>query len=243
MVRVAISSSIGVTLFLMLLFVLPNPYRWLIWIPYGVALPFAIVAMNSKQRAIRSDEEGSHGLERELMAKSIWSKRSVLHLLMIIELSLMKLICLVIVAALAFELASGQTLAFGAVRHLSEDDDIAAAVFRYQLQQRSQQSNWNVFYLALGWDPFSVSDECVKVFSEHAPPVRKFIKSEYDAAQIRKEKGLVLGVSEIKKKSETEAEVEGYLFVVPGEAEGFRFSLIRENGKWLVKSSRATWVA
>ena len=59
MVRVAIAAWIGITVFLVLLFVLPSPYRWLIWIPYGVALPLAIVSLNRKQRAIRSEEEQS----------------------------------------------------------------------------------------------------------------------------------------------------------------------------------------
>lgn len=57
MVRVAVVAWVGITLFLVLLFVLPSPYRWLIWIPYGVALPLAIVSLNRKQQAIRSDEE------------------------------------------------------------------------------------------------------------------------------------------------------------------------------------------
>ena len=57
MVRTAIVAWVVVTLFLILLFVLPNPYRWLIWIPYGVALPLAIVSLNRKQQAIRSEEQ------------------------------------------------------------------------------------------------------------------------------------------------------------------------------------------
>jgi phosphotransferase system glucose/maltose/N-acetylglucosamine-specific IIC component len=59
MVRVAVAAWVGITLFLTLLFVLPSPYRWLIWIPYGVALPLAIVSLNRKQKAIRSDEARS----------------------------------------------------------------------------------------------------------------------------------------------------------------------------------------
>ena len=57
MVRVSVAAWVGITLFLVLLFVLPSPYRWLIWIPYSVALPLAIVSLNRKQQAIRSDEE------------------------------------------------------------------------------------------------------------------------------------------------------------------------------------------
>jgi hypothetical protein len=52
----------------------------------------------------------------------------------------------------------------------------------------------------------------------------------------------VLGVAEVKRKTEMEAEVEGYSFVVPGEARGFRYNLIRENGKWIVKISKGTWI-
>ena len=57
MVRTAIATCVLVILFVVLLFVLPNPYRWLIWIPYGVALPLAIVALNRKQQAIRLEEQ------------------------------------------------------------------------------------------------------------------------------------------------------------------------------------------
>jgi len=59
MVRAAVATWVGVTLFLVLLFVLPNPYRWLIWIPYGVALLLAIVCLNRKQQTIRSEEARS----------------------------------------------------------------------------------------------------------------------------------------------------------------------------------------
>ena len=57
MVRVSIVAWIAITIFLVLLYVLPNPYRWLIWIPYGITLPLAVVALNRKQRAIRLDEQ------------------------------------------------------------------------------------------------------------------------------------------------------------------------------------------
>ena len=61
MVRAAVVVWAGVALFLVLLFVTPRPYRWLIWIAYGVALPLAIVSLNRKQQAIRSEEERLQG--------------------------------------------------------------------------------------------------------------------------------------------------------------------------------------
>jgi len=57
MVRTAVAAWVLITLFLVLLFVLPSPYRFLIWIPYGVALPLAIVSLNRKQQAIRLEEQ------------------------------------------------------------------------------------------------------------------------------------------------------------------------------------------
>jgi hypothetical protein len=56
-VRVAVVAWLAITLFVGLLFVLPNPYRWFIWIAYGLSLPLAIVILNRKQRAIQSDEK------------------------------------------------------------------------------------------------------------------------------------------------------------------------------------------
>jgi phosphotransferase system glucose/maltose/N-acetylglucosamine-specific IIC component len=57
MVRASIAAWVGIMLFLAFVFVLPSPYRWLIWIPYGVALPLVIVSLNRKQQAIRSEEQ------------------------------------------------------------------------------------------------------------------------------------------------------------------------------------------
>ena len=126
-----------------------------------------------------------------------------------------------------------------------EDRELVEAVFRYQLERSVKEKRWNVFYLAFGWT--KVDEECVDAwvdaFSDHAPPVKKFIENKFDAERNRQEKGLVLGVGGIKRTTETEAEVEGYIFVVPGEAQGYSYSLTRENGKWIVKGSKSTWTA
>ena len=152
----------------------------------------------------------------------------------------MKLATLALICAVAPAVSSAQT----ANSRVPEDLEIVEAVFRYQLQHYSQEKRWNVFYLALGLtDPGPASDETLEAFSKHTPRVKKFIKSEFDIARIMQEKGLVLGVSEIKKKDFDTAEVEGYTFVVPGEAQGYLFQLIRENGKWVVKSRKGNWTA
>jgi len=57
MVRAAVVAWILLTAFVVLLFLLPNPYRWFLWIPYGLILPWAIVSLNRKQRVIRAEGE------------------------------------------------------------------------------------------------------------------------------------------------------------------------------------------
>ncbi|MDK1022161.1 MAG: hypothetical protein QGD90_11060 [Candidatus Hydrogenedentes bacterium] len=44
------------SLFLGLLFALPDPYGYFLWIPYGIVLPLAIIAGNRKQKKIGEEE-------------------------------------------------------------------------------------------------------------------------------------------------------------------------------------------
>lgn len=59
MVQVAIVAWIVVTAFVLGLLMLPQPYNFLLWVPYGIALPLGIIWTNRRQRTIRSDEEAS----------------------------------------------------------------------------------------------------------------------------------------------------------------------------------------
>lgn len=61
MIKSAIVGWIGILTFLVLLFALPNPYRWFVWIPYGILLPLGIMHVNRKQLAIRRAESGEPG--------------------------------------------------------------------------------------------------------------------------------------------------------------------------------------
>ena len=56
MVRVSIWTWIGVTVFLVALLLLPSPWRFLMWIPYGIALPLGIRWGNTQQTRIRAEE-------------------------------------------------------------------------------------------------------------------------------------------------------------------------------------------
>ena len=56
MIRAAIGTWVGVSLFLVGLLLLPRPYNFLLWVPYGIALPLAILWCNRRQQAIRAEE-------------------------------------------------------------------------------------------------------------------------------------------------------------------------------------------
>lgn len=56
MIKSAVVCWIAVLIFLGLLLCLPHPYRWFVWIPYGILLPLGIVYLNRRQRAIRQEE-------------------------------------------------------------------------------------------------------------------------------------------------------------------------------------------
>jgi len=58
MIQVAIVAWIVVSAFLAGLLLLPKPYNFLLWIPYGIALPVGIIWSNRRQQRIRVEESG-----------------------------------------------------------------------------------------------------------------------------------------------------------------------------------------
>ncbi|MCD4828470.1 MAG: hypothetical protein K8R90_03450 [Candidatus Cloacimonetes bacterium] len=57
MIQVGIVWWIGIIIFLGLLFLLPQNWRWFMWIPYSILLPVAIITGNRKQNRIRREEQ------------------------------------------------------------------------------------------------------------------------------------------------------------------------------------------
>lgn len=52
----AVVCWIAVGIMLGLVFLLPNPYRWLVWGPYAILLPIGIRYCNRRQEEIRQQE-------------------------------------------------------------------------------------------------------------------------------------------------------------------------------------------
>ncbi|MGA9117647.1 MAG: hypothetical protein WB626_12820 [Bacteroidota bacterium] len=56
MIRSAVAGWAAALIFLVLLLTMPDPYRWFLWIPYGILLPLGIIYGNRRQQAIRREE-------------------------------------------------------------------------------------------------------------------------------------------------------------------------------------------
>jgi Ca2+/Na+ antiporter len=56
MVKASVVTWTALLFFFILIAALPNPYRWLMWIPYGILMPLGIIYSNRKQQEIRQQE-------------------------------------------------------------------------------------------------------------------------------------------------------------------------------------------
>lgn len=59
MIRVSAIAWVAITAFLAGLLLLPKPYNFLLWLPYGIALPLSIRWCNRRQLQIREEEAAS----------------------------------------------------------------------------------------------------------------------------------------------------------------------------------------
>ena len=59
MIRASVACWAAVAAFLVVLWLIPSPYRFLLWIPYGSGLAWAVRAGNRVQEQIRREEAAS----------------------------------------------------------------------------------------------------------------------------------------------------------------------------------------
>ena len=55
-IKASIITWIVGIVFIILLILLPFPWRYFLWIPYGILLPFGIIKWNRTQQRIRNEE-------------------------------------------------------------------------------------------------------------------------------------------------------------------------------------------
>jgi len=63
MIKSAAVCWIAIIVLIGLFLVLPNPYRWLMWIPYSILLPLGTLYVNRTQQRIRREESQDRGMQ------------------------------------------------------------------------------------------------------------------------------------------------------------------------------------
>jgi Ca2+/Na+ antiporter len=59
MIKASVVGWLGIGIFIALVFLFPNPYRWFLFIPYIILLPIGIILGNKRQAKIRAEESRS----------------------------------------------------------------------------------------------------------------------------------------------------------------------------------------
>ena len=57
MIKASVIAWVAILLFLVLMFLLPNPHRFWLWLPYGILLPLGIMKINKRVAEIRQEQE------------------------------------------------------------------------------------------------------------------------------------------------------------------------------------------
>ena len=135
----------------------------------------------------------------------------------------------------------GLSCNFGSSVQVSEED-IAEAVFRFQVERCHESNPPKVYFLSFkNNDP---SREFIARFSPNGPSVRKRSQMSADFTDLKSgERGIVLTVDKLTRLSETKFEVEGACVAEGSNGHGFVYSVMRESGAWKVKGSRVTWIS
>lgn len=59
MVKAAAIAWVAIVVFIVLLLILPQPYNYLMWIPYSTLLPLSIAKCNKRRAELRNRESGT----------------------------------------------------------------------------------------------------------------------------------------------------------------------------------------
>ncbi|MEM7016673.1 MAG: hypothetical protein AAF512_04945 [Pseudomonadota bacterium] len=59
MIKATVIAWTAIIIFLVLMYVIPNPYRLWLWVPYGILLPLGIIKINKRVAQIREIENAT----------------------------------------------------------------------------------------------------------------------------------------------------------------------------------------
>jgi hypothetical protein len=131
-----------------------------------------------------------------------------------------------------------------------QEDDIREAVFRYQFDHNAsgQQKTAKVYFLGVGEKSTNPSDDFMKRFANHKPPVRKasashFVRGEGLLDKKTGERGLAFRATNIQWISDTEVEVSGGYYEAELSSSDNTYTLKKEDGKWKVTKDKMNWIS
>jgi hypothetical protein len=129
----------------------------------------------------------------------------------------------------------------------SQIDDIREAVFRYQFDHITPaERDAKLYVLGVGESCSDPSDEFLKRFAGHQPPVKKASASDWfpDKGRVDKETGgkaLMFCAANIAWISDTDVEVSGAHYSAMAGVLDDYFTVKREDGKWKVTEVNNKW--
>ncbi len=133
---------------------------------------------------------------------------------------------------------------------LSQEDNIREAVFRYQFDHNAsgQQKRATVYCLSVGEKHTDPSDEFMKRFADHKPPVRKVSACQTDPYKGVIDKrtgtpGLVFRVTGIRWISDNEVEASGGYYEAGLSSSGNTYAGTKQHGTWKVSSDKMNWIS
>jgi hypothetical protein len=127
------------------------------------------------------------------------------------------------------------------------EDDARETAFRYWFADIAKPSDMNAYYLSFGsiHDDIDPSDEFMKRFEGHKPPVKKASQCEYLRSSVRDtstgEIGLLFWSTGIKWVNAKEIEVDSGWYLDRLGASGCVLRIVLENKRWWVTDRRECW--
>ena len=122
------------------------------------------------------------------------------------------------------------------------ESDATETVVR-QILRDAGTNEPSAFYLAWGHRLTAPSDAFLARFGGHRPPVKSYAASRVlptghivDSATGKV--GAMLQIAEVEKKSDSEFDVEAALSSLPVMSNRFVYTVIQQDGRWIIKSRR-----
>lgn len=126
-------------------------------------------------------------------------------------------------------------LSSSGVQFREEKYRIIDAVLRRHMENYSSAKGYKVYYIGVEIDGQDVSKECLKRLAPSNPAVREFEPDKHDPEQVKRERGIVLGIRGIERINKSKVKVYGITFV-SGFADGLNWihELKRRGRNWII---------